>query len=267
MELNASLLHMHQFLLAKGISKAIVDEILEGLRLALKSKAGFEKHLWLSILNRLLSEALHTSAGFHLTGSKVIALVGPTGIGKTTTLIKLSEFLSEKNKKVALLCLDHEKAGSSIPVEKSGEGDLFYRKEQCPFADYDITLIDTAGCNYYEPHRVEEVGNQLSTISEVEIHLVLSAAAKEVDLYGAIHQFSSLKPKSLIFTKLDETLAPGVLVNISSKVEMPISYIAYGYPLPGKIEEAVSAKIAHKILTDFNDRHFHLLRQLYMAGN
>ena len=127
----------------------------------------------------------------------------------------------------------------------------------------EVILIDTEGCNFYQPHRIDQLGETIAPLSqESEIVLTLSAAAKEVDLYGAIHQFSPLRPASVLFTKLDETLASGVVINIATKADLPIGYIAYGYPLPGEVHIADGNAITHKILTDFNEEEFQFLRHL-----
>lgn len=247
------------FLTAKGIAKSIVDEVLTEWRARSKN----EKK-WLNLLNELLAKKIKTSGGFELNGPKKIALVGPTGVGKTTTLLKLYDLFS-KEKKVAIATLDHEKGGAFHQIEKYVKSSPLTEIKK--LKDFDIALIDTAGCNYYEPDRVEKIRDQLIDNEHIEVHLVLSSTMKEVDLYGAIHQFSIVPLHSVIMTKLDETLSNGSLVNLSAKIDIPISYIAYGYPLPGKIEPATAEEIAHKILTELNEEQFQILRQMACNNN
>lgn len=213
-----------RFLISKGVTRPLAEAI---------AREGKE----LNGLKESLVKRVRTAG--ELTFPKKLALVGPTGVGKTTTLQKLAEFYRKQGKKVTLL--DSEQ-------EIKGDGDLI--------------LIDTPGCNYYLPNRVDQIGELLAKCGPAEVVLTLSASTKDVDIYGAIHQFSPLRPTSLAFTKLDETLAMGILINVSAKTEIPIRYITYGYPLRGEIELADPNKITHKILTTFNQKEFNYLRQL-----
>lgn len=239
-EANQALL---RFLISKGISFAVAEEILkEGGNLV-----------------EAIASRLRVTGDLNFDRPQKIALIGPTGVGKTTTLLKLAEYYLAMQKRIAVMTLD---------VAKKSFLMSWAEQNKIPFltnvnTDVDLLLIDTEGCNYYLPHRIEELGEKMAAMGEdIEIVLTLSAAAKEVDLYGAVHQFSPLCPTSLAFTKLDETLASGVLVNVTVKSDLPIRYIAYGYPLPGEIQIADPQTITHKILTDFNREEFQLLRQL-----
>lgn len=241
-----------RFLIAKGISRTLSEEI---------TLVFAEEKKELSSLKQILAAYVKTTGEMNLSQPKRLALIGPTGVGKTTTLVKLAlHFSQQKNKRVALLTLDKQKKGARAQLEHAAGIAVF---EDLPKAgEYDLVLIDTPGCNFYQNHRIDELGELLANYPDIEMVLTLSAAAKEIDLYGAIHQFSPLQPKSLIFTKLDETLSSGVLLNIAAKSDLPIRYIAYGYPLPGEIQLADPYNITHKILTDFNEEEFQVLRQL-----
>ncbi len=177
--------------------------------------------------------------------------------------MKLASRYQKEGKTVALLTLDDVKGGALEQIQQySKKWDIPLCSTVESAGPVDLLLIDTGGCNYYLPDRIDQLGERLAAIDEIEIHLTLSATTKEVDLYGAIYQFSALNPASLIFTKLDETLAPGVLVNICAKMAIPISYIAFGYPLPGELQPADPEVIAHKILVDLNHENYHFIRQL-----
>ena len=243
-----------RFLEFKGIEKSLASEIYDAC----------DDHTIIQ-LNGAIAKRIISRSGFTFTPgkSKRIALVGPTGVGKTTTLLKLASRYQKEGKTVALLTLDDVKGGALEQIQQ------YSKKWNIPLCStvesagpVDLLLIDTGGCNYYLPDRIDQLGERLAAIDEIEIHLTLSATTKEVDLYRAIYQFSALNPASLIFTKLDETLAPGVLVNICAKMAIPISYIAFGYPLPGELQPADPEEIAHKILVDLNHENYHFIRQL-----
>ena len=251
-----------QFLFSKGLAKQLIEEVL--LHINGKKK-------WLEALTEALASKIKTCPGFTFEKNpKMVAFVGAAGVGKTTLVLKLADYYArEKNKKVALVTLDQEKGGAYNQVEKyskSWKMPLFTDLKEISKEEVDLILIDTSGCNTYEPDKVHALANALFHHPDLEVHLALSAAAKEVDLYGALHQFSSLNPSSLLFTKFDETLSAGAVINLSSKVDIPISFVAYGYPLPGKVEIADPKVIAHKILTDLNQEQFHFLRSMAQSS-
>jgi flagellar biosynthesis protein FlhF len=243
-----------QFLIAKGISSALTEEIIMDL-----AQDGKE---WGNI-NDVLAAQIRITGDFTFQRPHHVALVGPTGVGKTTTLLKLAQFYKFNNKKVAIGSLDSEKKET---LAKWAQKEQFLYVDPPFQTGADILLLDTEGCNFYQPSRIETLGEKIAECSEtIEVVLTLSAAAKEVDLYGAVHQFSVLSPACLAFTKLDETLASGVLINVCARCEIPIRYVAFGFPLPGEVQVADAKKITHKILTDFNQEEFHFLRQLSLT--
>lgn len=236
-----------RFLTAKGVCRQLAQDIAEGF---------FQKSHHMSKLSEHLIQRLNVKSAISLP--TCLALVGPTGVGKTTTLLKLASFYTTQDARVVILNLDPQSSLNTI-ASKWG---LPCLGPEDTLPEYDLLLIDTPGCNFYLPQRVEELGHLLTSCPDTHILLTLSAATKDVDVYGAIHQFSYLEPAGLIFTKLDETLAGGILLNVCQKTTLPLWYVAYGYPLPGKIELADAELIAKKILTDLNCEEFHHLRQL-----
>ncbi len=266
-----------RFLVSKGICAALADDISQELTdedkeifetthepaEALRKthfKEALPQLLQMSHLKEKIMQRLRITGELCLEKPRKLVLVGPTGVGKTTTLMKLASHYLKQNKKVALVTLD---VGKKRVLEKWAELQKIPFFATVPHTHFDLLLIDTEGCNFYQPNRVEALGDKLATcVGDAEVLLTLSASAKEVDLYGAVHQFSPLKPSSLVFTKLDETLAAGVLVNVCAKTDIPIRYISFGYPLPGDLQVADAKLITHKILTDFNKEEFQILRQL-----
>ncbi len=243
-----------RFLISKGVARPIAETITLDF-----SQDGRE----LSALKESLVKRIHTAG--ELTFPTRLAVIGPTGVGKSTILLKLADYYRKEGKTVAIVALDQEKGGAFAQLEAYAKEWGIELHESLDHAEGDLVLIDTSGCNFYQPHRVDQLGEVLAACGDIEVLLTLSAGAKDVDLYGAIHQFSPLCPTSLAFTKLDETLANGVLINVSEKTDIPIRYVAYGYPLPGEIQLADPYKITHKILTEFNQEEFNYLRQLTLS--
>lgn len=242
------------FLVTKGVSKTLAEEI--GLELTCQQNE-------LRHLKESLQKRIHTKPEIPVSASRQMALVGPTGVGKTTTILKLANYYQQLGKKVEIVCLDRIKGGAFSQleeyVEKKG---IALHKDFYKLGLYDLLLVDTAGVNFYQPNQVDKIGEELAQRGEIEILLTLSLATKEVDLCGAIHQFSALGLSGLTFTKLDETLSPGVLLNICAKTDLPIRYVSCGYPLPGEIWPGDKEWITHKILVDLNEEVFQKLRNL-----
>jgi flagellar biosynthesis GTPase FlhF len=243
-----------RFLISKGVARPIAEKI---------SLAFSQEGCALSSLKESLVKEIHTAG--ELVFPARLALVGPTGVGKTTTLLKLADHYRKKNKTVAIAALDFEKGGAYAQLQRYADEWGVALHTSLDQAQGDLILIDTTGCNFYQPFRVDRLGDQLSAWGPVDILLTLSASTKEVDIYGAIHQFSPLRPSSLAFTKLDETLSSGILINVSAKTDLPIRYITFGYPLPGEVQLADPYKITHKILTEFNQKEFNHIRHLSLS--
>ena len=219
---------LSRFLVSKGVSPALAEKITVDY-IGSAQEVG--------ALPRILASYLNTGEELTFEKKRILAFVGPTGVGKSITIKKIA--CHHQDRKVQIISNS----------EEYQEG-------------FDLTLIDTEGCNYYQENRVDEIGELLAELPEAEVHLTLSATTKDVDLYGAIHQFSPLRPTSLIFTKLDETLTLGSLMNVCAKCDLPIRYVAYGYPLPGQLELADASKIVRKMLADLNQPEFQRLRSL-----
>ncbi len=190
---------------------------------------------------------------------KRIALVGPTGVGKTTTIAKLAAiFAILEKKRVALATVDTYRIAAvdqlktyadiiSVPLEVAytpGELGDALKKHQ----DKDLILIDTAGRSPLNELQMTELKSFLEPCSEVEIFLVLGATTKYADLMETVMRFSQLPIKQLVFTKLDETQHYGSILNIVSKTRKAVAYITTGQNVPDDIEVPDPDKIAKLLL-------------------
>ncbi len=224
---------LYRFLMKKGICRSLAQELVteflhgdyEDLRSCLKSR-------------------LRVSPPPSFPARWVF--IGPTGVGKSTALLKLASYFLEQPLRIAIVDLEE----NGRLAHAAHHWNIPYSTSLSSIPDVDLLLIDTPGCNYYLPQRIEALADLLATLPKSEILLTLSATTKDIDLYGAIHQFSCLEPTGLIFTKLDETLAKGFLLNICQKTPYPLRYIGYGYPLPGSIEPANPEDIIQRILEE-----------------
>ena len=193
------------------------------------------------------------------TGPHVVALIGPTGVGKTTTIAKLAANLKlrEKNK-VGLITIDTYRIAaidqlkkysdilqSTLRVVSSAED---MTSAIASMSDCDFILIDTAGRSPNDTMKLSELKTFLAAASPDEVHLVTSTTASQSCIELAISKFGDLHVDKLIFTKLDEASHVGQVLNILSQVNKPLSYITTGQDVPDDIEVARGRRLAELIL-------------------
>lgn len=192
---------------------------------------------------------------------KVIFFIGPTGVGKTTTIAKLSsKLILEEKKKIAILTADTYRIAAveqvktyanilSIPVEVVYEiKDLDVILPR--YKEYDYILVDTAGRSHKNKEQVDDLKKLFEAFSKYSIltYLVLSATTKYRDLKKITSLYEDISEYSLIFTKLDETDAVGNILNIKLDTGMPLSYVSYGQNVPDDIEIMSAQIIAKQVL-------------------
>jgi flagellar biosynthesis protein FlhF len=189
----------------------------------------------------------------------VAAFVGPTGVGKTTTIAKLAaqHALGEK-KKVALLTIDTYRIAAveqlrifakliGIPLEvvmsaSELERSLALHREK------DLLLIDTAGRSQRDTAQMAELASCFAHGKRATVHLVLSATASQQNLADIVERFRPLALESLIFTKLDESNTFGGILNTALQVHVPLSYLTTGQRVPEDIEVATPERVVDLIL-------------------
>lgn len=173
----------------------------------------------------------------------ILALVGPTGVGKTTTSAKIAAWYKlRENCKVALLSMDCYRIGATDQIRTYARimqlpCEIVLRKKELASAvarhsDCDLIIIDTAGKSPYDAAHLSELADWLSVVNRLETQLVLSATTKKEDLQYIIDAYSALCPTGLILTKLDETRAYAALCQQIAGVGIPISYVATGQKVP-----------------------------------
>jgi flagellar biosynthesis protein FlhF len=192
---------------------------------------------------------------------KFIFFIGPTGVGKTTTIAKIASFLKlNKKAKVALLTADTYRIAAveqlrtyanilGIPMKVVySEDEIIEAKNE--FSDYDVVLIDTAGRSHKSTEQRDDAARLINSIDEEmrEVYLVLSATTKYKDLIRITECYSEITNYRLIFTKLDETISIGNIFNIKMLTNADLSYTTCGQNVPDDITKIDTQETAKKLL-------------------
>lgn len=189
---------------------------------------------------------------------KIIALVGATGVGKTTTIAKLaSQAILNKGLKVGLINIDSYKVAATdqlatyakilgVPFRQaSNAADL--ERALAEFKPLDLVLVDTSGRSQRDTDSLVEMQKILKS-AEVESLLILSAPTRDQELYDIINRFRIFDPKGVIFSKLDESTTYGCIYNVAQRTGLPLTYFTVGQRVPEDIESASRERVASLIL-------------------
>ncbi len=193
------------------------------------------------------------------TKPRVCILVGPTGVGKTTTIAKLAAIYGigtkdEKPVNVRMFTADNYRIGAKKQLETYGdimgipvagiETYQDFKKKLSIFGDADLILVDTTGKSPRNHKGLAEMQEILDACgSQAEIHLTVSATTKDSDILEIMRHFEPFNYSSIILTKLDETVHIGNLISVFSEKKKPISFLAFGQGVPQDIEKATAEQL------------------------
>lgn len=192
---------------------------------------------------------------------KFIYFIGPTGVGKTTTIAKIaSELKVQKKNKIALITSDTYRIAAveqlrtyanilGVPL-KVVYSEEEMKKAREEFKDYDLVLVDTAGRSHKSREQRDDIERLLLAVPEEEreVYLVLSATTKYRDLLNISDAYSTITGYNIIFTKLDETSCIGNILNIRMHTGAELSYTTLGQNVPEDIEIINPQNIAKQLL-------------------
>ena len=193
------------------------------------------------------------------TGPKVVVLVGPTGVGKTTTLAKISaDLIVYEDQPVAYITQDTYRLAASDQLQKYADIlgvslKVVYEPEDLAGAVADhahcrFVFVDTAGRSQHNESQMEELVRLMDNTPQAEAHLVLSAGTKNRELLDTVEQFSRIPLASLIFTKLDEALTCGSLFSIAHRSGLGVSYCTNGQNVPEDFFVADAERLAELLI-------------------
>lgn len=254
----------YDYLCDQEVNDDLANEIINEIMVKHKEERMlFSDEIILADMKANIEEKLKKTAFNGITyEQKIIQFVGPTGVGKTTTLAKVAaESILKDHKKVAFITSDTYRIGAieqlktyarilDVPLEVAYTKDD-YDKALMKFADSDLILVDTAGRNFRDDKYVKALWNHSEF--NIRTYLVLSLTAKPADITAIYNQFKNLKIKEVIFTKLDETTQYGSILNIALNHQVGIAYLTNGQDVPEDLLKPSATVVSDYILSGYLD--------------
>jgi len=264
---NSSVQMFYDSLVEQGVSPEIAEKVLEEAD-SLDAASKQDINLLVKIVyNKIISilgkprilVGQETGAGYG-GSTQVVVFMGPTGVGKTTTIAKLSSILLlNHHKQVGLITADTYRIAAVEQLRTYAEimglnlnviydsdevlGNISHLKKS-----HDVILVDTAGRSHHNTTNVAELKTMLAHIPESNKFLVLSVTTRQEDILDIIKTYEQIADFDLIFTKLDETGSLGILLNICYLTGKRISYVSFGQNVPEDIEKIQPDKIAKSLM-------------------
>ena len=264
--IRSALDDVYQRQIERGINKELSQRLVYLLDDIISNAVSHNRKLETKTIrqdfNDRLSQVIQVSGGvdFSVEEQQIISLVGPTGVGKTTTVAKLAAVSSVLNyKKVGLISIDAYRIAAydqlktyaeiiGLPVELAlspqGARDAIDK-----FADQDIIIVDSVGRSPNHQVHMAELHGYMQVIRPTEVHLTVSASVKFEDLVRIVDRYRTLDVSRIIFTKLDETVTLDTVVNGAYYTKYPISYLGVGQTVPDDLEVADIERISSFLLT------------------
>ena len=259
-----SLKLIYSKLLESEMDEKYVNGIINDIETSIKKEANLDSIL-ASVYQKIILKLGEPESIKVGNKKKVVFFVGPTGVGKTTTIAKLaSEYKINQNKKVALITADVYRIAAveqlntyasilDVPVNVIySPSDIVDNVKD--LSAYDIIMVDTAGRshkNVEQRNELFEIVNNVKNAEfdiDIDVFLVLSVTTKYRDLMNIANAYKELEGYKLLFTKIDETGTIGNIMNMRCYTGAPLSYITSGQNVPDDIELADVQKLAKMLL-------------------
>lgn len=265
-QLPETLKSLNQKFTEQGITAEIKSELLAKLMLELEKNPNYSAEKIQAVARKEIIKLINSyKKRPSRRKTDIICFIGPTGVGKTTTIAKIAaDFLLSEEKKVGLITSDTYRIAAveqlktyagilNIPirvVESSAE----LTAAVDDLSDCDIILMDTAGRNYQQKQYIDNLKLMLPEQKKIQINLVLSLTSKYEDMKKIIDNFKTIAMDQLILTKQDETSSSGAILNLIYHYSIPICYITNGQNVPDDILTVTPNLIADFVLgEDEND--------------
>lgn len=253
---------LHNTMLDNEVDEKYAEEIIGEIAQVNKPNMPFDYALANIYQKMILKFGMPSCITPASKGIKMVFFLGPTGVGKTTTIAKIASiFRVDQKKKVALLTADTYRIAAAEQLRTYANilevpFRIIYTVEEIEkamedFRDYDYILVDTAGHSHQNSAQKESMNKFIHSVddkAEKEVYLVLSATTKYRDLISIADAYKEMTDFKLIFTKLDETTTLGNLLNLRLYTNAELSYVTYGQNVPDDIEEFNPQRTVKKLL-------------------
>jgi len=257
--------HLQKQLVEQDVSPAFSEKLLKQLCMSLTGEQLGDRKLLRAELRKLLAGRIRTAQDepprkAQSGRAKVISLIGPTGVGKTTTIAKLAaNYKLREGKTVGLITIDTYRIAAVDQLRTYADiievplravltaGELHQAVEA--MRGLDVVLIDTAGRSQNNRLRLSQLKSFTAAAEPDEVHLVVSATANRACTTKVLERFVPLGANRIIVTKLDEAGSFGVFLTVSEAGGGPISYVTTGQDVPEDIARAKADNLAECVLT------------------
>lgn len=252
-----------EHLLAQGVKQDLAADIVQHLNKCAEQDQLDSLDTIVSEMVAVLQTENQSTAALSTgrNGARVLAVVGPSGVGKTTTVAKLAaRHAIEQHQAVALISLDAVRIAAcaelkvyaqaiGIPFKTAATPGAF-KAAVGEFNDMDLILVDTPGLNPAMPDEMDDLRDCLAAVDQADIYLALSAMMKASDLNNIFERLRSMNVAGYIFTKLDESCTYGNLINLLSDHPLPLSFLTSGRQVPGDIDTGSLKKVVALLLAE-----------------
>ncbi len=256
----------YQMLLKHGVTRARAASLVKTASKRGDLRAFRDPRVFLERLKMEIRRLVTVTGGIALNAGtrKVVALVGATGVGKTTNLAKLAALYSvQEHARVGVITTDTYRVAATdqlqvytniINLDMRTVHDAAEMKAALrAFDGYDLVLIDTAGGSPFNREQMTELRGLLGIAKPQEVHLLVSANTALEDVRDVVTHFSILHPTALFFTKLDETQRYGSLFCLAAEAGLPLSYFSLGQNVPDDIMPASPGTVAKLVIEGGNN--------------
>jgi len=253
---------LRELLALAGVEDPIADRWIEATyALGVALPTGVEPGQWIEVIQQTVARGIRIAGPIQCPSGerRIVALVGPTGVGKTTTIAKLAAgFRLQARRRVALLTIDTFRIAAVQQLRAYAEiMDLPMEVVQNPeemggalerLGEADLVLVDTAGRSPRSDSRIEQLHGMLLAARPDETHLVLSATSSREATQSILDGFSAVRPTAAILTKLDETPQLAGMLGALEGRALPLSYVTTGQQVPDDIEVADAEALVRNLL-------------------
>jgi flagellar biosynthesis protein FlhF len=257
----------YRLLVERGVSRRAAAALVSAVAKAGDKAVLRDPSVFVERLKMEIRKVVPVTGGISLSPDrrKVVAMIGATGVGKTTNVAKLAaHFAVRERARVALVTADTYRVAApeqlrvyaniiGLPMEivsEPSEMEAALKR----LTNYDLVLIDTAGGSQFNARQIHELSRMLQAAHPDEVMLLMSANTQLEDLRQVVHNFRAVRPSTLFFSKLDETQRYGVFLSLLAEVALPLSYFSIGQNVPDDIMLARPATVARLILEGRNGR-------------